>query len=231
MAKVFDENIIAYDTIINKYEEIIETYENIDEDWICELIDFCSDEEIIGILSYNFGPIQSDNLNVVKKILSIINLPNQILKKCIYEAIYWNIEDDLAKILLNKYGDFNGEDLLRGSFLHEAVNAKKNELVKYLLELGSNPNLVCKYGCTPLMYAACDNSSDILILLINYSANIDTIDNDRYSALSCAVELDCFESVKVLLEYNAKIDTVTYNCCSNTEIKQLLIDHENKLVN
>jgi ankyrin repeat protein len=114
-----------------------------------------------------------------------------------------------------------------------ASNNKQYDMVSYLLTLGASPNAItpvndkeeatvstfgwigiCKdedtfSGLTPLFLAAKAGASDIVQLLLNKGADINSTTGGGASALYIACQSGNVEVVKVLLESKAKPDLLT----------------------
>ena len=79
---------------------------------------------------------------------------------------------------------FNGED----------------EIVKYLVKNGANPNQKFKNGDTILMWAVSNDKIDIVKDLISHGAEINGKDTDGYTALFRAISTDNENLVKLLVD-------------------------------
>ncbi|MBD2462459.1 ankyrin repeat domain-containing protein [Oscillatoria sp. FACHB-1407] len=81
------------------------------------------------------------------------------------------------------------------------------EAVRILVEAGAETNLSDrpgkKLGKTPLMYAAEAGHANIVRLLLEAGATVDAQDKRGETALFLAVQQNCVEVVRVLLEYGA----------------------------
>jgi len=122
--------------------------------------------------------------------------------------------------------DFH-EPKFGNTLLMLAVANNKKKSVKKLLEMGANPNEKDYYdNATPLIYA-CDNYSEdcdtaILKWMIDYHGDVNSIQSiDRVenngahsfvmnTALMIAVENNCLEIIKVLINAGADINRYTY---------------------
>lgn len=68
--------------------------------------------------------------------------------------------------------DINSKGLDDWTALHHAVNGKRTNIVKLLLEAKANPNLETQMKRTPLHLACLRRSIDIVKLLVQYGVNI-----------------------------------------------------------
>ena len=67
----------------------------------------------------------------------------------------------VAELLIQRGADVNATDDLGNTVLHLLSSSDDAPLVKYLLENGANPNITNKVRCTPLMWAALNNKSNL----------------------------------------------------------------------
>lgn len=74
------------------------------------------------------------------------------------------------------------------------------ETVKLLVERGADINAQNSGGNTPLMLAIIKKRQDIVVFLINKNANINTLNNQKWNALSMAAHSGNTEAAKLLLE-------------------------------
>lgn len=147
-------------------------------------------------------------------------------------AVEDNNATDLAK-LLAKGANPNTYDKRGNTLLMIAVQNKSNHLIHLLLEAGANPNLRNHYGETaimlasyhgeagmakqfyikgaeinhrgwnPLIYAATKGHTQIIEMLLDVGAKIDSTSDNGTTALMMAARGNHLEAVKLLLKSGA----------------------------
>jgi ankyrin repeat protein len=123
--------------------------------------------------------LQFTNQAVLDKILEIINVEDKFgMTPLLYACELGH--RNLAKYLIQCGADPKHHDLLGRDALLHAIQSKDLNLVKYFIsELNFDVNRVyekCK-GYTPLFYAASADSPDLIMLLLDAGAVINTVDN------------------------------------------------------
>jgi uncharacterized protein len=85
---------------------------------------------------------------------------------------------------------------------------KKGDVIGFRAALrdGLDPNLRNQYGWTLLMAAAMKGKTAIGVLLIECGAELDSRQDGRETALSCAAHAGCLSFVKLLLKNGASLD-------------------------
>jgi ankyrin repeat protein len=150
--------------------------------------------------------------------------------KDISEALCFSQTIEMTDYLLNNGADINyiyvssEEEICREfkTVLNNAVLTSNIDFVSFLIEKNAEINNTDKYqdstiyGCdyqirTPLMIAIDQNDTEIISLLLNSNANVNTIFHygisDSYvSPLILAVQQNNFENVKILLEQGAALE-------------------------
>ena len=113
-----------------------------------------------------------------------------------------------------------------------ATIGKNLEAANILLDNGANVNIKDTSGRTALIWAADMNFNDVIIPLLQQSANIDEKDNDDgFTALMWATFKGYSNVVKTLLEQGANVnekdnnDKTAFNHATNRMIKDLLIEY------
>ncbi len=165
--------------------------------------------------------IQENHINVISVLLKYIKPLNECWNFLIYSE-----RNKILELLLKNNSDSN--IILNPNILITTFNAEKKykkirpiqaavaegygEKVKLLLNYGADPNMLCLDGCTTLYYAAINNRTKILQILIGSGKikNIDKLNEEKnnidYTALSIAMYSGHFESTQLLLKYGAKPD-------------------------
>ena len=105
---------------------------------------------------------------------------------------------------LNPDGLYEKEELLRALRL-AAVNGH-SQIVKLLLEAGTDKDAADHNGMTALHLAAWNGPSDVAKLLLEAGADKDRTDNGGSTALHCAASTGHLEVVKLLVEAGARQD-------------------------
>lgn len=97
----------------------------------------------------------------------------------------WNgMMKDLSRILEAHPDAVHWSDDRGGmTALHGAANQCKTEVIKWLLEKGSDINARDHKGRTPLMHAAGNGGKDHLQPLLDAGADIGAVDNDGHDAI------------------------------------------------
>ncbi|XP_035780860.1 E3 ubiquitin-protein ligase MIB2-like [Anopheles albimanus] len=115
--------------------------------------------------------------------------------------------------------------------LQVAAHQGHVEIVKYLLLLGANVNVVDKEGDSTLHYAAFGNQPEVMRVLLQHNASIDVLNSSHCSALHISAHKKPPHCVKVLLEFGANVnvqdaygDTALHDAIGkeNTEVVELL---------
>uniref|UniRef100_A0A182TLS6 RING-type E3 ubiquitin transferase n=1 Tax=Anopheles melas TaxID=34690 RepID=A0A182TLS6_9DIPT len=115
--------------------------------------------------------------------------------------------------------------------LQVAAHQGHVELVKYLILMGANVNVVDKEGDSTLHYAAFGNQPEVMRVLLQHNASIDELNSSHCSALHISAHKKPPHCVKVLLEFGANVnmqdaygDTALHDAIGkeNTEVVELL---------
>lgn len=128
--------------------------------------------------------------------------------------------------------------------LHYAVENGNLEMVKFLIDKGSNIEARSKYGDTPLIRAAYMGHLDIVNFLISKGADLDAQSALGVTPLITSAGLDRLNIVKVLVEAGADIEFVSnrgYSAIKNAKaqnkdrivyyLKLVLLKRENEKSN
>lgn len=122
------------------------------------------------------------------------------------------------------------------SALQVAAHQGHINIIKYLLSVRANVNIVDKEGDSTLHYAAFGNQPEIMRTLLMNGAHIDVVNSSRCSALHISAHKKPPHCVKVLLEFGANVniqdsygDTALHDAIGkeNTEVVELLCNAPN----
>lgn len=109
-------------------------------------------------------------------------------------------------------------------------------LVRFLLSIGANVNVVDKEGDSTLHYAAFGNQPEIMKILLHHGADINVLNSSHCSALHISAHKKPPNCVRVLLEFKADVniqdsygDTALHDAIGkeNTEVVELLCNAPN----
>ena len=147
-----------------------------------------------------------------------------------------------AKYLIKKYDDFdfansNNENLLYLILKFDVLNDEDYDLIDLLLTKKINPNLAeFENGVTPLIQSV-TAKIECIEKLINYGADINKSDNNGYTILHYAIniDIDIENKVKIInlltnysnLNYNAQNingETYLFLICQNNNLMNVLIE-------
>lgn len=175
------------------------------------------------------------DVELVDRILST-NVNVNFQDKNGYTALMYAAKTDNPQVM-NKLILANADLNLQTRYEKEtaliiATIGKNLEAANILLDNGANVNIKDTSGRTALIWAADMNFNDIIIPLLQHSANIDEKDNeDGFTALMWAAFKGYSGIVKTLLEQGANVnekdnnDKTAFNNTTNRMIKDLLIEY------
>lgn len=114
---------------------------------------------------------------------------HSVLQQCLYQACQAG-SCKIVRLLVEEYGaDVDGLDMGReGQALNRAVASENIELIRYVLTLGSKPNHTSNdcHASYDLMLAAYKNKLEIVKLLVEYGALVNSLNLFGLSPLSYA---------------------------------------------
>ncbi|CAI6342502.1 unnamed protein product [Periconia digitata] len=110
---------------------------------------------------------------------------------------------EVADLLMEYGAVLRKEDPATKDALCDAAASNQKITLRFLLEHGMNPN---ESQGLPLANAACKGNLDIMGLLLDFGADIDTRCEDGHTAIYKASKDGRFESVRLLLDRGAKIN-------------------------
>ncbi|XP_028413364.1 ankyrin repeat domain-containing protein 50-like [Dendronephthya gigantea] len=112
----------------------------------------------------------------------------------------------MAKYLLKKGANVNGENTNGRAVLHSAVAKGALDIVKYLVENGADVNSTDIDGRSVLHSAVTERKLDMIKYLVEHGANVNGKDSDGETVLHFAVSEGTLEMVKYILEHGADIN-------------------------
>jgi ankyrin repeat protein len=92
--------------------------------------------------------------------------------------------------------------------LEVAINRfrKSYEVVKFLLDSGSDPNIILRHGSTLLHRAALFGNLEIVQLLVRARANVNARDDLGETPIYSAIHLGDLEMTKCLIHYGTELN-------------------------
>lgn len=94
--------------------------------------------------------------------------------------------------------------------LHQAVKQRNVEMVRLLLEYGSDLTAQNSEGMTPLHLAALQGSKEVLGVLVQAISEsryeLSILDHCNRTALHCAVTSECARTAKIILDAGADVN-------------------------
>lgn len=136
--------------------------------------------------------------------------PNTLMTPLHYAVDWGNL--NIVKKLIDKGADIEMKQSNGQTALVRAVTYDKYDIAKYLIQIGANLEVSCKYPYvnnmigTPLHFALWNNNFIGAKLLLDAGANINS--NKYYSALRKAAGDGDLEKVKLLVKWGADVKQV-----------------------
>ena len=155
-----------------------------------------------------FSAAESGVVNVVKMCVDCGALI--VLKEALFDVD--ETKKNNGPILKGKYSDVIEEEELEfvDSAMHLAATGNHHRVIKFLIGLGADVNILDHNLSSPLHLAAQNNGVEAMKLLVKSGANIFAQDDYENTPLHIAAESDSVEAVKYLLRMGAKSDTPNY---------------------
>lgn len=114
---------------------------------------------------------------------------------------------EITKLLVANNADVNFCCDDKTSPLYGAAMNGHSKIVEFLLEKGADPNLARYDGKTPLFVASAQEENiEVVKLLIQKNAHVDSCDDDFNTPLYIAVQEEIYENVELLLLNNANVN-------------------------
>ena len=193
----------------NFFKEIINTTDNFG-DTILHISSFCGDYRIVNKLIFYGGnkkkkngiskiPVDLAKDNHVRKVLTNLNKAAKVSdQKNITELV------NFGENLNEKISIFNQAPIHK---IIESKKKNKHDVLKKILEMGSDPNIRDSNGWCPLHYACNYGDLESVKILLDYKANIDNYSNNRRIPLHIASNNNYPDIVEYLCKKKSEINT------------------------
>lgn len=109
---------------------------------------------------------------------------------------------EIVELLIDYLG--NDSDVKQAALIMASQYGRK-DIVKVLIQSGTDVNAKNKYGNTALLEATQNGHKEIIKMLINAGADVNVQDKDGNSALIRAAQNDNLYIIKLLINFNANI--------------------------
>jgi len=181
--------------------------DNIDRLRLVELVDAINNIpgtiNVTGHFEQAVGLLEENRLTELGALLSqypnLINENDDNGMTLLFKAIQ-KCNRRAVELLIGKEADLHRCEAVQGSSpLLLAVNIGNADIVKILLESGSDPEIKGIFGQTPLIRSVIEGHMEVLALLLEYGSLLDRRDDAGNTALMCAIEDGQLEMVKALI--------------------------------
>lgn len=175
------------------------------------------------------------DLELIKHCVSKVDILGIVIPECVRLACE-NGKFETIVYFVEKCGvDLKDEIVYHQKFLFAAIQSKKLEIVKYLIDHGkfhTHIDFPDELRRSPFFYASTLECLDILTFLLSKGADVEHLNGSNETALYFASSKSV-EVVKFLLQFDINLDVTTrngetalYNACAkgNVEIVKLLIE-------
>jgi ankyrin repeat protein/serine/threonine protein kinase len=235
--------------LINVYEKIYNKETLKIKKFLPQKLNRKKAQKLLNICSNYFD----GNYELLKLLLKYIQIPSD----CAVELLSNNkLYEIIKNNKLNKNSDAFIKGLVANGYIEDVKNLIKQpnkeylktafeynqiNIAYYLLNLGTNPNIVFinkdyKGKLTPLIYAVCNNDIKFVKKLLDKGADPNFVPNRQNSPLIEAVLNENKEIINLLLKYNADINLISGRTFlrtplhgavvkENKEIIELLLEH------
>ena len=118
---------------------------------------------------------------------------------------FWNSHEAELKDLLSKDGNtnFNQADQAGWYPIHRGIMLANIEMLRKLLQKGTNPNLNVKGYSSPLCKAILEGKDEIVTFLIENGADVNMVDGQDCTPVTLAIFRENIEILKTLLQKGA----------------------------
>jgi len=195
------------------------------------LMEFNADKSITNKKGQTALDIAKEKNNLI--IIEIIGNYEKFKNKYAAFLAFEKYDYENLPSLIQKQENVNLKYKYGRTLLHHAIIRNKPELVKKLLQLKADPNILSSFNYSPLMFAAQYSDFDIFNILIAYGADPSIKDNDgkkigektrnNTPIIIEAVAQNNYNVVKILLENGADV-----NATMDSETTLLMIASLNK---
>jgi len=153
-----------------------------------------------------------DILGAVLAIDGISDLNNSYSKLSYSTPLDFGVQHNafpVVELLLERGANIDQVSYSENTPLMSAVVHLHTDMIDFLLEKGANTDVPVPDGATPLKYAIDWNDVGIARKLLDAHADVDREDARRWSMLHRATRQGNLEMIKLLIEYGAKIHSMT----------------------
>ncbi len=192
------------------------------------------DEQNEYLLTYAILYNNIDTIKLFYEYGSRIDILDNEDRSILYICIKYGY-DEILKFLIEKNTDSIGinildiKDKLHKIPLHYAIQKKNINIIKLMLEAGSNTNVYEQNGYNALHLAIYTRNYDICKEVIKYIGNINARCNTGETALHISTNLRLYEISKLLIDNNININitdtvhefSVLHYICSTNQIELL----------
>jgi ankyrin repeat protein len=186
----------------------------------------------INMTNFDVNNILEYVKRILKKDINIINTVDDIGWSVLMFAVN-NGYKDIVNLLIEKGADINIQAKNGFNALMTAIQGKTTnhtDIAKKLININANLELKNKKGNTSLMIAIDESKTEIANMIIKKNTNVINIqsDNDGYTPLMNAIEMNNIAIVKSLIEAGADITKknnkgkTAFMMASNPENKQII---------
>jgi len=114
---------------------------------------------------------------------------------------------DMVQLLLDNIADYTvAESTLGITALHISVERGDEVSMEYLLAMGADPDVLDYEGWSPFMYATYLGDYDVVLLFINYDANVNSRGGYSATPLIIAAGEGYVEIIELLLYHGAQVN-------------------------
>lgn len=226
----------------HKWTEFINYANTLDKDFDFNIRDNQNEYLLTYAILYN----RFDIVKLLVEKNARIDIIDNEERSIIYICIKYSY-DDILKYILEKNKEIIGinildiKDKVQKIPLHYGIQKKNIDVIKLLLEYGSNSNTYDNNGYSSLHLAIFSRDYDICKLIIEYIGNINYKCNSGETALHISTNLKLLDISKLLIDNNININvhdnthefTALHYICTNNQLELLkyIIKNKEKDVN
>jgi ankyrin repeat protein len=131
---------------------------------------------------------------------------HEVGRPLLQEAVEAGNEELVKELLLKKEIDVNEQAEGGWTALLYAAAQGYPQILRLLLDAGTNPDIGNLLGRTPLIFGAHYGNLEVCKILLEYGANIDAQDGEGLTALMIATRLCLIDAVEIFLKAGANIN-------------------------